>query len=490
MTHASGTTSEPGPSVGAAHAGRSALARTAVVSSYGVLGCALLWSRLTHLGKSFWFDETVFVEGYVRRGPHAIVAGPGLSHELYGLLLWLTSQFAGESETAYRLWSVLPFIAGVAIVTAWLHVRVGTGSGVLFLFFATVSPLLLDITRQARGYGLAFLAMAIVVVAALEAEQTGRARWVALACAGGVVGSWTLPQFAIGFVAVAVVLAANPALRRPALVGTAVSCAAIVAWFSPHVHLVKTAAEAPQGQQIATAWLLFALFGQIVLPALLWIDPVLLIPTIWWIPVFVFAAVIMSSSPLLRERRSALILSLGPVATIVVLWAGDAYVVPRYMSFLLVPLFVLLATGAANILAGIPRRRAPLRSLACVVVLCALALNFARIAPDVVHLPKEAARDAADAIDAEAPPGVPVLTRVHLPQGLVFYLGRPVRPLEPNEVVPRVCRSRETVAYVVQPFYLRPVTVPCLSRPGVRHFRFAQYANGNETDVWIVPSVH
>jgi hypothetical protein len=473
--------------------GRSRSVGHLAVSAYVLLGCALLWSRLTHLGKSFWFDESVFVGEYVRRGPHAILAGPGLSHELYGLLLWLTSQLAGESETVYRLWSVLPFIAGVAVVTAWLHVRVGKGSGVLFLFFATISPLLLDITRQARGYGLAFLAMAIVVVAALEAEQTGRTRWVALACAGGVVGSWTLPQFTIGFVAVTVVLAANPALRRSALVGTAVSCAAIVVWFSPHFHQVQTAAVAPpalQGQQIATAWLLFALFGQVLLPALLWIDPVLLIPTIWWIPIFVFAAVIMSSSPLLRERRSALILSLGPVATVVVLWAGDAYVVPRYLSFLLVPLFVLLATGASDILAGIPKRRAPVRSLACLVVLVALALNFARVAPDVVRLPKEAARDAVDAIDAEAPPGVPVLTRVHLPQGLVFYLGRPVRPLEPEEVVPQVCRSRETVAYVVQPFYLRPVTVPCLSRPGVRHFRFAQYTNGNETDVWIVPSVH
>ncbi len=83
-------------------------------------------------------------------------------------------QLVGESEIAYRLLSAVPFVAGVVLVTAWLHRRLGAGSGLLYLFLATVSPLLLDITRQARGYGLAYLAMSIVVVAALEADRTRR----------------------------------------------------------------------------------------------------------------------------------------------------------------------------------------------------------------------------------------------------------------------------------------------------------------------------
>ena len=67
-------------------------------------------------------------------------------------------------------------------------------SGVLFLFLATVSPLLLDITRQARGYGLAFFAMSVLVVAALEAGRTGRTWAIVAVCAAGVVGTWTLPD--------------------------------------------------------------------------------------------------------------------------------------------------------------------------------------------------------------------------------------------------------------------------------------------------------
>ena len=62
----------------------------------------------------------------------------------------------------------------------------GALSGILFLFLATVSPLLLDITRLARGYGLAFLAMSVLVVAALEAsDPRGRRGRLVAFCRGG-----------------------------------------------------------------------------------------------------------------------------------------------------------------------------------------------------------------------------------------------------------------------------------------------------------------
>lgn len=62
---------------------------------------------------------------YVRAGPREILAGPYIpnNHELFSLLGWATSSVAGESEIALRLWSVIPFILGVIVVTAWLHVR-------------------------------------------------------------------------------------------------------------------------------------------------------------------------------------------------------------------------------------------------------------------------------------------------------------------------------------------------------------------------------
>jgi len=62
---------------------------------------------------------------------------------------------------------VIPFILGVIVVTS-------PRSGALYLFLATVAPLLLDLSRQARGYGPAFLAMSVLIVAALEADSSGR----------------------------------------------------------------------------------------------------------------------------------------------------------------------------------------------------------------------------------------------------------------------------------------------------------------------------
>ena len=88
---------------------------------YVVLGLALVGSRLVGLGQSFWHDEVVAVEDFIRAGPHEILAGPDLSHELFSLLAWATSRVVGESEIAFRLWSAVPFMAGVALVTVWLH---------------------------------------------------------------------------------------------------------------------------------------------------------------------------------------------------------------------------------------------------------------------------------------------------------------------------------------------------------------------------------
>jgi hypothetical protein len=456
-----------------------------VVAGYVVLGAVLAVTRLVGLGHSFWFDELHFVAYFVRTGPWDIVAGPYLSHELYSLLAWATAALVGESEAALRLSSVLPFLAGVGVVTAWLHVRIAALAGLLFLFLATVSPLLLDITRQARGYGLAFFAMCVLVVAALEADRTKARGAVALACAAGVVGTWTLPQFGIAFVATALVLLTDRALRRPTAVAGAASLLAIAAFYAPHLQQIHAASETPDGLRIGTAWLVTAPVDQILLPALIWIDGTVAVPGIVWVPLVLAAFAVMASSPLARERGSLLILSSGVAATVVVLWLGRAYVIPRYLSFLVVPLFVLLASGGAVLLGRVTYRPAILRTIVCVVAVAVLAVRFVLIAPDVVRLPREAGRDAADFIDVNAPVTTPVFAYMHLPETLSFYLDRPLRIVRAS-TASRVC-EHGAVVYVVEPFTFQAPDLPCLSRPGAQLHRFRQYARGGEIDVWLVP---
>ena len=458
-----------------------------VAAAYVVLGAALLWSRLYELGHSFWFDEVVTVADFVRPGPRQIMTGPGISHELYSLLAWFVSLPFGDSETALRLCSAIPFVLGVVVVTAWLHTRLQPLAGVLYLFLATVSPLLLDITRQARGYGLAFFAMSVLVVAALEATRTGQPRLVAVACGAGVVGAWTLPQFAIAFVPMCLVLAGDPRLRRAALVGVVVSMVLVAVWYAPHTGQVHASSQVPDGLRISTQWLLTAPFDFTVIPALVWIDGTAAVPGFVWLPFVLVAVVVMASSPLARERRTALVLGSGVVVVIAFLWIGRAYVIPRYVSFLLVPLFVLLASGASSILGRIGTRPQILRSLACLVLIAVLSVRFVSLAPDVVGEPREANRDAARLIETTAPATALVLTRMWRPRGLAFYLERPIHPLSRANAADRVCGSRVTVAYVVQPFALPPVSIPCLTRSDARRTRFRQYARGDEIDVWFVP---
>ena len=460
--------------------------RIAVVVAYVGLGAALLWSRLAELGHSLWNDEILMVEGYVRAGPTHILAGPDLNHELMALLAWLMTHLVGESEIAFRLLSAVPFVAGVVVVAVWLHRRLGALSAILFVFLATVSPLLLDITRQARGYGLAFLAMSVVVVAALEALRTGSPWAVIAMVVAGVLGTWTLPQLAIAFLAVGAVLVSDSRTRRSAAVGLVASVAAIAAWYAPHIGAVHGAAQIQDGVQIGFPWVLTAPIDQILLPALIWIDGTALAAGVIWLPLVALVAIVVAASPLIRDLRVALVLCAGPVTTVTMLWIEHAYVIPRYLSFLLVPSFILVATGAAAVLERLPRRPALARTVICLVVIGILGTRFVVLAPDVVALPREAHRDVARVID-KGPPGTPVLAYVRNPTNLVFYLGRPVVDLDTRTVAARVCGASRPVYYVRQLLGSANVRVPCLSRRGVRHDVFRQYARGGRMDVWYIP---
>jgi hypothetical protein len=460
--------------------------RAAYVAAYAVVGAALVWSRLFALGHSFWTDEIFMVEHYVRRGPREILAGADMSHELMAILAWATSSLVGESEIAMRLLSAVPFVTGVVIVTAWLHRRLGPLSGVLFLFLATVSPLLLDITRQARGYGLAFLAMAIFIVSALEARRRPGTLPVVAACAAGVMGTWTLPQFGVAFVATLGILVLEPGVRRAAAVGLVASLVAILAWYAPHLGEVRSASQIEDGVQIGFPWVLTAPIDQVLLPAFIWIDGTALVAGLVWLPLVVAALVVIAASPLARDRGAALLLGAGPVATVLVLWIAQAYVIPRYLSYLLVPLFMLLATGAASIMGRVERRGALVPSVVCVVALVFLGIRFVLLAPDIVGLPREANRDVAEVISRHEG-SLPVVTYMRNPANVAFYLGRPVTTADAAGVSTRVCTSAEPVFYVQQPFALDEVQVSCLDRPGVEHNRFRQYARGGEMNVWFVP---
>lgn len=359
-------------------------------------------------------------------------------------------------------------------------------AGVIYLLLATVSPLLLDLTRQARGYGIAFLAMTALLISALEALRTARLRHVLSFCAAGIAGTWTLPHFAIAFGVTALPLLFEPRLRRATIAGLGTSSLATLIWYGPHLRGILESSRQDYAAPIETAWLLTAPFDQILSPALTRIDP-LVQPSLGTLVLAVLCALAISRSPFLERREAALVLCGAPVATILAFWLTQTNVVPRFLSYLTVPLFMLLATGAARALRCFLQRGRPLLSnLAAVALLALVGVQFASIARDVLLLPREATGAAARAIEALAPSSTPVFAYTADPTDLEYYLGREVgRPRTPVEAV-RVCRSARPVIFVHQPWVLDPVRVPCTDRPNVRHVRVHEYERGGRIDVWLI----
>lgn len=460
---------------------------TPALVAYLVLTATLVATRFVGLGHGFWHDEIVGVREYVRTDPYEILFGPGLSHQLFSILGWTTSSVFGESEIALRLISVVPFLAGVMLVTVWLHIRAGALSGVLFLFLATVSPLLLDITRQARGYGLGFLAMALVIVGAMEALRDPRARYVVMLSAGGLIGMLTLPNFAVAFAATSLALLAVPALRVQAGVGVGASLALAALWYAPHRSELGEVSRTPYGNQVGIREVLTAPFDQILLPSLMRLDGETPVQSLAWLPLIAVIAIPVAMSPFLRAGRTAWIFCAGIVASVLALVVSQAFVVPRYLSFLLVPALVLLATGLASILGNLTRRPQFVRTVIALGVVGLLIVAFPANALRVTGLPREAHRDAARLVSAESDADASVFVRVPQPDDLPFYLDRRVAVIRTLEGIAAVCGQTAATVLVAQPWRVATAEPPCTDRLGVRRVRLEQYARGGHIDVWFIP---
>jgi hypothetical protein len=470
------------------YAAREYLQVSVIAASYVLVGAALCWSRLAGLDQSFWHDEIFTVVHYVREGPREILFGTYVpnNHELFSLVGWATAALVGsDSEAVLRVWSAVPFIAGVVLVAAWLHTRVGALEALLYASLTTLSPLLVDLSRQARGYGLAFFAMSLLIAGALEARRSARTWAIVAVAAGGLIGTFTLPIFGVGFLATVGVLLADPLLRRRAAVVLVTSMVAIGAWYAPHADDLLTSSRQEFGAPIPALGIITAPVDQIIFPA--FVENAATPRALWLLSLLVIGFPLIVGT-LARGRRDAIVLGAGVVATLLVVWLGRLYLSPRFVSFLLVPLFILLASGIARALARPHSLRAPGGVL---VALSLLALVVTHLVPPVVRatqFPREAHRDAARTIEREAARTRVVLAYVRHPLDLAFYLDRPVHGVATSEVRTRVCASRAAIVYVTQPTLVPAVDIPCLARRGTEHFQVEQRVRGGRIDIWLVRS--
>src|SRR5262249_40951809 len=152
---------------------------------------------------------------------------------LYNLLSWITTGALGRSETASRVWSVVPGIGAIALAGWWAWRRLGMIAATTIVVLATLSPVHWVLTTQARGYGLAMLAGIMMLVGAVRAGDRAATSDIVLFGTGALVGIWTLPVFAIPAILQAAVLLADPRIRRRVLVACGVIAVASLVFYAP-----------------------------------------------------------------------------------------------------------------------------------------------------------------------------------------------------------------------------------------------------------------
>src|SRR5690242_13573158 len=242
--------------------------RVFCLAACAVMLVVLVWSRLANLGTSFWSDEAYSAYYYAGRGPRAIFFSTYVpnNHVLFNLLSWATTGFVGRFEAAYRFWSVIPGIAAVVLAAGWAWRRLGPITATSLVVLATVSPVHLVLTPQARGYGLAMLAAVVMLIGAVRASDHERTRDLVVFAAGALVGTWTLPVFGVAAVFHAAVLVWNPRLRRRALIATGVVAAASLVFYAPMLTDIVRNADQEFGQRLAVVGMFTGAYHQLAAP--------------------------------------------------------------------------------------------------------------------------------------------------------------------------------------------------------------------------------
>jgi hypothetical protein len=455
-----------------------------------VLACLLalvLWSRLGSITQSFWQDEAYSAVHYIDRGPAAIFHGAYIpnNHVLFSWLSWNATGILGRAEYVYRLASVLPGIA--AIVMLWIHAlrRFDRRVALLFAFLLATSPVHLDLVPQARGYGLAFLAGALLLVGAIEVTErrTSRLGWLAVA-SGGWIGIATLPVFVLPFLGQVAALGA----RRDRRVRSAIVCVAVLGagalFYDGLIPQIYAARGQRFGAPLGLQSLIGAPFGDLLLRA--W-------PARWAVKAVTLlgaGSVALGARRLHRTGRLDLLAQIAApiVATYAALWVLGLFVVPRFVSFLVANMLLLVALGGAEageILAGAVGMRT-VRVVAIGAATVVLAL-FVRLAREAHAYPYEAYREVAALVRTLA--AQRTVSNDPVSAGFDFYLPGAVEYPQPAQLADAICNGSGRVVFIDSPAPAPGDGPRCAAR--ATRIPVAQRAGGREgaagaMAVWVV----
>ena len=351
-----------------------------------------VWGLMLPLTVALRGDELTSLFRYSSGGPSAIWGHyiPN-DHMLYELLTWGLRELSGDRSVAVvRFWSVVPAIAAVVALTFWLWRRLDPWVAALFAVLVCAAPVFVDVSDEGRGYGLAILAAAVMLIGADWAARRRARAAVALFAVGAIVGIWTLPVFGLTFVAMAGLLLAKLGPRRDLIIAFAVVIVASLAFYAPVFGDLVKASGQRDGQQLsAPGFITGPLRDQLQPSVQALIHPLTalrtnafiahvlsnrLAPSVFSADLLAAILVVLGTIVLLVavERYLAAALLFPAILSYLVLEIFRSYVISRFASFLLPGLLILIATG----LVGAARAVAGTRALSALVVAAGLALSL------------------------------------------------------------------------------------------------------------------
>lgn len=448
----------------------------------------LLWSRTGGLDLGLWNDEAYSVVKYIDPGPEEIFGSQYVpnNHVLFSLLAWHAAETLGRTERVYRLWSVVPGMFAVVIACVFAWRRLGAATATAFAFLCVVSPVHLDLAPQARGYGLAFLAGAAILAGGVAATERPRraAGWLLLA-SGGWLGIATLPVFVLPFVGQILAVTLRRGRRLGAILVLLVVTAGSLWFYRDLLPQILAAREQRFGAPLVLGKALIAPFFDLLVPVSS------TAPRRMSTAAAIMGAVFVAFGAWRLVRRNELGLlanvALPVVTTYLALWALHLYVVPRFTSYLLFNLLLLLALGIVQ--AG--QRIAAQVGAAATAFLASMVVGF-------VLVPFYLLVRESHAIPIEAYKDVAVLIRtLGIERGVTnslysvgfdHYLPRFLEYPPPGRLPASICGASERVAFVDYPLRGNGADTGCLARQDVTRYAVPQRAGGREgwMTVWII----
>lgn len=453
-----------------------------------VAGVVLVWTRIAGTASSLANDEAYTFVHYISQGPRGIFTNSYVpnNHILFNLLSWATVGIFGYSEPTLRFWSVAPAVAGWLLIVVWSWQRLGAATAAAAGVLLALSPLHLDLTQDARGYGLIFLASAAAIATGDWAARGRAPQQVWLLGLIGFLGIITMPVFVLFFLAhMAVVAVLRPGLRLAAAVTTAVVGVASLATYAPVLDEVVAATGQEFGAPLS--W-----YGVVTGPADAFVAPVLrgLIPPTLAGIVAVVAFTVLASlgAALLWKRNDGVLLATAAVPLFipfVALWALQFFVEERFVSPATNHAVLLVSLGIVH-LVMLLRHRVAQTMVVAILVVGSLAGFRILVALDAhwAAVPKQDFQTVGRIIRGTGTDRV--VTNSARPVMLQHYAGQPIEIATGAPLQQLLCDEQTAFVFVEHEFQNEPADTSCLEAADAAMIHVRQ-RNPGTVNVWIVP---